>query len=99
MEMSDLAKSTLDFIRPTNKRTIESIKIGDEIAIFPASGYSNHMAYITVTKINPKSFKGIERKGSMYPDTPWTISKKTEFALISYENGYMKTQWFNTANF
>lgn len=51
----------------------DKVKIGDELEI--AGGHGHHDAYIVVTKINRKTFVGVERKGSSSPGSKWTVYK------------------------
>ncbi len=64
------------------------ITIGTEVYI-GVSGRGGHGAYIEVTKINRKSIKGVERKGSYRPGTQWTIATgtvaPTQIAINTYD--------------
>lgn len=50
------------------------IQSGDVIRLCWVNRYQ-HGATMLVTKVNPKTFKAIEIKGSYRPGTNWTVSK------------------------
>lgn len=52
----------------------EKVKVGDVIEIPWVKSYQ-HGAYIQITKVNKKSWHGVERKGSYGCGREWVISK------------------------
>lgn len=75
---------------------IEDVKIGSELFVYVRRGRGGHGAYITVTKINRKSFVGVETDRSYSPKTPWKIHKEAKFAIVERNPGqpWMR-YWFN----
>jgi hypothetical protein len=75
---------------------VESIKIGDTLVYRPRDGYGGHNAYITVTKVNRRSFKGVERQGSYHAGREWSIHKEGNFALeVTRPDGRKAHKWAN----
>jgi hypothetical protein len=75
---------------------VDAIKVGDTLVYRPYSGYGGHNAYIRVTKVNRKTFKGVEREGSYHSGTEWTIHKESTFALeVIRPDGRKAHKWVN----
>lgn len=86
---------------------IRTLKVGDELFIGGVRGRGGHGAYIVIEKINAKSMKGTEKKGSYSPGTRWTIGTNSESALITFDGsrvnekgelltGLMNMRWGRT---
>jgi hypothetical protein len=62
--------------------TIDDILIGDVIMLSPRRSHGGHSPYIEITKINRKSFKGVEQATSYQAGMKWTVHKEGRFTLI-----------------
>jgi hypothetical protein len=74
---------------------IESIKIGDLLYVSGGLGYGGHFATVEVTKINRKSFIGIECERSYCAGRKWRIHKESEFAIVLKKDGLVVHKWVN----
>ena len=57
------------------------ITVGMEIFV-PCRNRGGHGAWVEVTKVNKKSFKAVERKGSYTPGTQWSVHKDATYAIV-----------------
>ncbi len=71
------------------------INVGMEIFV-PCRGRGGHGAWIDVTKVNKKTFKGVEQKGSYIQGTQWTVHKDATYAIVLRPEGEgWKKYWVN----
>lgn len=71
------------------------ITVGTEIFV-PCRGRGGHGAWVNVTKVNKKTFKAVEQKGSYIAGTEWNIHKDATYAIV--ERGAVfgwKKHWVN----
>ena len=67
------------------------VSVGSILFVGPFRNRGNHGAFVLITKVNNKTFKGVELKRSYTPGTKWTIHKESEFARVGKgEDGLMK---------
>ena len=65
-------------------KTLAEVQLGDIVEVFFPRGYGNHCARVVITKINKKTLKGHEIKGSYGGEgKPWSIHKESEHAGFS----------------
>ena len=66
------------------------ISVGSEVFV-PVKGRGGHGAWVEVTTLNRKTFKGIERDGSYKPGTAWSVHVGACFAVV--ERGQNVRGW------
>jgi hypothetical protein len=57
------------------------LAVGDIVELLCPRGYGHHSALIRITKMNRKSFKGIELPRSYSPGTKWTVGINSALRL------------------
>ena len=86
----------LDFVTVTDiMDRVHELRVGDEIRVPNVRGRGGHGAYITIEKLNKKSVKGTERKGSYTPGTQWTVHLGSCFSIEKRIDGIWKCYWIN----
>lgn len=72
----------------------KEIEVGSVIFVGPFRNRGNHGAFILITKINKKSFKGVEVLQSYSPKTIWTVRKDSAYAKVGKtKEGLMNMKW------
>lgn len=72
------------------------IQLGTVLFVGSVKGRGGHGAFVTVEKINKKSFAGTEQKGSYTPGTQWRIHKEATYAVVGQDSiGRMTMTWMN----
>jgi hypothetical protein len=66
--------------------------VGDIVDLLCPKGYGHHSAMIRITKMNRKSFKGIELPRSYYPGTRWEVRINSALRLCVE---YTSLEWLN----
>ena len=75
----------------------KEITIGSQIHLGIVKGRGGHGATIEITKVNKKTYKGIEVQGSYTPGTIWTVHKESQFYTAGRdETGkHYRQKWHN----
>lgn len=83
----------MDVITVTGKKM--QVMVGMEVFV-PCRNRGGHGAWVEVVKINKKTFKAVEKKGSYIPNTKWTVHKDSTFAIVERNAnvGWVK-HWVN----
>lgn len=75
---------------------LNPVEVGSMIFVPCVRGRGGHGAHILVTKVNKKTFKGIECKRSYIPGMHWTVHKESVFTTLGEnEKGLRLQKWHN----
>lgn len=71
------------------------IRVGTEVFV-PCRNRGGHGAWVVVTKVNKRSFKGVEAKGSYIAGMQWSVHVDATYAVVERPEGQgWKKHWVN----